>query len=95
MAVLQSSKERLAVELGRLRDPVVLRDDVLGDDDKGRGAGTGGGGKIRLLEFFEPHFTHGFERQLPLLGPTLLDTGQTLSSCLPVGSAGHLKRFIH
>src|SRR6188508_920143 len=71
-APLELTKQSLAIKLGRLRQPVSLRNGWLRHDDEGRHARAGRGGKVWLLELGETRLAHGLKRELTLLACTHL-----------------------
>src|SRR5262245_10563962 len=60
------TKQSLAIKLGRLRQPVSLRDSLLRHDDEGRHARAGRGRKVWLLELGETRLAHSLKRELTL-----------------------------
>ena len=85
----------MAIELRWLRQPKVLRDGLLRDDEEGRGAGTGRGGKVWLLKLGETNLAHGMKRQLSLLACPQIKPRQPLPHILEAEAKTRMQRFIH
>src|SRR5215470_2869808 len=75
---LELPKQSLAIKLGRLRQPVGLRNSLLRHDDEGRHARAGRGRKVWLLELGETRLAHSLKRELTLFACPHLKPGLPL-----------------
>src|SRR5262245_50682388 len=63
---LEFAKQTLSIKLGRLRQPVGLRNRLLRHDDEGRHARAGRGRKVWLFKLGETRLIHSLKRELTL-----------------------------
>src|SRR5689334_944192 len=94
-APLELTKQSLAIKLGRLRQPVSLRNEWLGHDDEGRHARASRGGKVWLLELGDTRLTHSLKGKFTLFAGPHLKPRLPLPHVVEAGAKAGPERFIH
>src|SRR6516162_11552522 len=92
---LELTKQSLAIKLGRLHQPVSLRNSLLRHDDEGRHARAGRGRKVWLLEPGETRLAHNLKRELTLFACAHLKPRPPLLHIFEAEAKAGPQCFIH